>query len=123
MHNPKRSPRVLYADDNEDSCLMLSTLLGFSNIEVSLAHTAQEAFQLAQSKNFDAYLLESRLPDGDGFELCRKLRSIAPQKPIVFYSGNAFESDKQKGLAAGANEYLVKPESETIAPTIFQLIK
>ena len=123
MHSQKRSPRVLYADDNEDSCLMLSILLGFSNIELSPVRTAKEAFQLAQSMDFDTYLLESRLPDGDGFELCQKLRSLAPQKPIVFYSCNAYESDKRKGLAAGADEYLVKPDSETIAPTILQLIK
>lgn len=121
MQYPNR-PHILYADDNEDSCLMLSTLLGFSGIEVSSAHTVKEAFQLTQITHFDLYLLDSRFPDGDGFELCQKLREFAPQKPIIFYSGDAGESDKQKGLTAGADRYLVKPASETIAPAIFQLI-
>ncbi len=115
-------PRVLYVDDDKDSCMMLNILLGFSDIEVSSTHTVKEAFQLAQNTHFDLYLLDSRFPDGDGFELCQKLRKFAPQKPIVFYSGDAYESDKQKGLAAGANGYLVKPDSDMIAPTIFQLI-
>lgn len=116
-------PRVLYADDNEDSCLMLRTLLGFSDIDVLAAHSVKEAFDLAQNANFDLYLLDGRFPDGSGFELCQKLRRFAPQTPIVFYSGDAYESDKQKGFAAGADGYLTKPDSETIAATIFQLVK
>lgn len=116
-------PRVLYADDNEDSCDMLSVLLGFSDIEVSSARTVEEAFHLAQNAHFDLYLLDSRFPDGDGFELCQKMREFAPRKPIVFYSGDAYESAKQKGLAAGANEYLVKPNCDTVVAKILELIK
>jgi two-component system, OmpR family, response regulator RegX3 len=123
MNTINNRPRVLYADDDEDSCFMLSTLLGYSNIDVSLAHTVRDAFQLAQKSYFDLYLLDNRFPDGDGFELCQKLRRLDPQKPIVFYSGDAYESDMQKGLEAGANRYLIKPDSETIAPTIFQLVR
>lgn len=113
---------ILYAEDNEDSGLMLSTLLGFSDMDVLLARSIKEAFQSAQNKHFDLYLLDGRFPDGNGFELCRQLREFNPQTPIVFYSGDAYESDKQKGLAAGANAYLVKPDVDTIVPTIFQLV-
>jgi len=67
-------PRVLYADDNEDSCLMLRTLHGFSDIDVLAAHSVKEAFDLAQNAIFDLYLLDGRFPDGSGFELCQKLR-------------------------------------------------
>ena len=42
-------PHILYADDNEDSCLMLSTMLGFSSIETTSANTIDEALQLAQA--------------------------------------------------------------------------
>lgn len=120
--NLTKRPRILYADDNEDACLMLGALLGFSEIDVSAAHTVEEAFQMAQNGVFDLYLLDGRFPDGDGFELCRSLRLFAPQTPIVFYSGDAYRSDKEKGFAAGADKYLVKPNSDTIAPAIFQLI-
>lgn len=112
--------RVLYADDNEEGCLMLIVLLGFSNIEVTPARTINEAFQLAQTEQFDLYLLDNRFPDGSGLELCRKLHESNPQIPIVFYSGDAGESHKQAGLAAGAKTYLVKPEIDTVTAAIFQ---
>ncbi len=116
-------PRVLYADDNEDACLMLSTLLGFSNIETTAANTIDDALKLAQAELFDLYLLDTRFPEGSGLELCRRLREFHPQTPIVFYSGDAYESDKAKGFAAGADAYLVKPDSDGVAPAVFQLIK
>ncbi len=49
-------PRVLYADDNEDSCLMLSTLFGFSDIQTTSATTIDEALRLARVEQFDLYL-------------------------------------------------------------------
>jgi CheY-like chemotaxis protein len=113
---------VLYAEDNEDSGFMLSTLLGFSDIDVLVAASIKEAFQSAQDKPFDLYLLDSRFTDGSGLELCHQLHEFNPQTPIVFYSGDAYESDKQKGLAAGAKAYLVKPDVEMVAPTILKFV-
>jgi CheY-like chemotaxis protein len=114
--------RILYADDNEEACFMLSTLLGFSGIDVLSAHTVKEAFQKAQNEYFDAYLLDSRFPEGSGLELCRQLREVDPQTPIVFYSSDAYETDRQNALAAGAQAYLVKPEVDTVVPTILQIV-
>lgn len=88
--------RVLYAEDNEDACFMLTTLLGFSGIDVLCAQTIKEAFQKAQNEDFDLYLLDSRFPEGSGLELCRQLRELHPQIPIVFYSSDAYETDRQK---------------------------
>lgn len=114
---------VLYVEENEDSGLMLSTLLGFAKIDVTLARSVKVAFQSAQDNYFDLYLLDNRFPEGNGFELCQKLRELKPQTPIVFYSGDAYESDIQKGFAAGATTYLTKPNVDTVAPTIFQLVR
>ncbi len=116
-------PRILYADDNEDSCLMLSTMLGFSSIETTSANTIDEALRVAQAEQFDLYLLDTRFPKGSGLDLCKQLRGSNPQTPIVFYSGDAGETEKAKGLAAGADAYLVKPDSDTVAATIFRLLK
>jgi len=110
--------RVLYADDNEDSCLMVSILLEISGIKVIAANSVAEAWRLAQLEHFDLYLLDVRFPEGNGLELCRKLREYDLHTPIIFYSGNAFESDKEKGLAAGANAYLTKPYVNNLAETI-----
>jgi DNA-binding response OmpR family regulator len=66
-------------------------------------------------------MLDSRFPDGDGLDLCRGLREYAPNTPIVFYSGDARETDKQKGLSAGASAYLVKPDFDNLASSILNL--
>jgi CheY-like chemotaxis protein len=116
-------PRVLYADDNEDACFMLSTLLGFSGIKTTSVATIGEALKIAQGEQFDLFLLDTRFPEGSGLDLCRKLREFNSRTPIVFYSGDAHEIDKAKGIAAGADAYLVKPNSEAVTATIFQLLK
>lgn len=122
MKFPNRH-RVLYAEDNEDSCFMVSTMCKLAGIEVVTTKTVTEAWRLAQSENFDLYLLDSRFPDGDGLELCRRLREYAQHTPIIIYSGNAYEADKKKGIAAGADYYLTKPYLDDLAATIRQIIE
>jgi DNA-binding response OmpR family regulator len=116
-------PRILYADENEDACFMLGTLLGFSDIETTSTNTIDQALKLAQAERFDLYLLDTRFSEGNGLDLCRMLRKFNSQTPIVFYSGDAREIDKANGLAAGADAYLVKPNTDTVTATIFQLLK
>lgn len=120
MKSPNRL-RVLYAEDNEDACFMLSILLEFSNVDVLCAHTIEQAFEAARNKSFDVYLLGSKFPDGSNLELCRQLRQFNPQTPVVFYSNDAQKTDRQEGLAAGAQAYLIKPEIDTVLPTILRL--
>ncbi len=113
----KNQLRVLCVDDDE-TCELLSMMLGISGIEVKSANTGADAWRLAQTEPFDLYLLETRLPDGNGFDLCRRLRRFAPRTPIIFYSCEAYPIDRQKGLAAGANDYLTKPYLADLAVTI-----
>jgi DNA-binding response OmpR family regulator len=113
---------VLYAEDNEDSGEMLSALLGFAGINISLARTIKEAVESARINHFDLYLLDSRFPDGSGFDLCRMLRAANSATPVVFYSGDAGQSHRQEGMTAGATAYLVKPEVDNVASTIFQCV-
>lgn len=118
-----RPYRVLYAEDHKDSRDLVVITCQMSGIEVVTAETIVEAWQLAQSETFDLYLLDSRFPDGSGLELCRRLREYAPNAPILIYSGNAFETDKQNGIAAGATDYLTKPYMGNIAAAIKQIIE
>jgi DNA-binding response OmpR family regulator len=122
MKNPNRHC-VLYADDDEDAGFLVSVTLGFSDIEVTIAKTITKAWDLAQNEYFDLYLLDSRFPDGHGLGLCRRLREYAPHTPIIFYSGEAYQEDIEKGLAAGADDYLTKPYFNDLAETILKAIK
>jgi len=119
-YNPH--PKVLCVDDDEDSRLMLTTLLRLALIEAKAVGTAAQALSSIQAESFDLYLLDSRLPGVDGFELCRQMRDFDPDTPILFFSGAAFETDKQKGIEAGANAYVIKPDLEGLVGSIKQLV-
>jgi DNA-binding response OmpR family regulator len=108
MLSPK--PRILCVEDNEDTSVLLDMLLTHDGYEVESARNLADTLKLASSSVFDLYLLDHRLPDGTGVELCRRLREIAPQTPVVFFSGSALPAERQRGLDAGARAYLVKPD-------------
>ena len=110
--------RVLYVDNNLDCCDMLGTLLEFSKIETQFANSAAQALSAIQAQRFDMYLLESWLPGINGFELCSRMREADPDTPILFFSSAAYEADKLRGLEAGANDYVSKPEIDTLLGSI-----
>jgi DNA-binding response OmpR family regulator len=114
--------RVLYIDDDRDSFEMLQVMLGMSQINVDSAGSVSEALTRAGSEEFDLYLLDSGLPDGNGPSLCRTLRAVDPTIPVLFYSGNAHPEEIEQGLASGAAAYITKPNSEKLAATITQLV-
>jgi DNA-binding response OmpR family regulator len=117
---PKARLRVLCVDNDEDSRVMLTTLLKLALIEAKAVGTAAHALASIQSEPFDLYMLDSRLPDVDGFELCRRMRDFDPDTPILFFSGAAYEADKKKGLEAGANAYVIKPDLDGLVSSIKQ---
>ena len=116
------SPMVLCVEDDEDSREMLSLLLKHWRIETKAVGTATQALSMIQAERFDLYLLDTQLPDLDGFELCRRMRSLDPRTPILFFSGDAYESDKQKGIEAGASAYVAKPDIEAVMGYIKQFV-
>src|SRR5262245_20729298 len=105
MNSPKT--RILYVEDNKDTCVSMAVLL--SNYTLTIAQTSGEGARVAQTHYFDLYLLDTWLPDGTGVELCRQLRTFDPHTPILFYSAVASEATRQQALAAGAQDYLIKP--------------
>lgn len=114
--------RVLYVDDHADSREMLTTLLAISQIDVTAVPSATTAVSLMQSRQFDLYLLESWLPDTDGFELCRMIREVDPQKPVIFFSGAAWDVDQKRGIEAGASDYVCKPDLDGLLGSINKLV-
>jgi CheY-like chemotaxis protein len=115
-------PRVLCVDDDEDSRVMLVNLLSCLLIQAKAVGTAHQALSLIQSERFDLCLTDVRLPKIDGFELCRRIRKFDLTTPILFFSGAAYAADKQKGIEAGANGYVIKPDIEDLLRTIKQFV-
>jgi two-component system OmpR family response regulator len=113
--------RVLCVDDDEDARAMLVTLLGLASMEAKAVGSAPQALALIQSEHFDLYMLDGWLPEIDGFELCRKIRALDSHNPIVFFSGAAYAADKEKGIAAGADAYVTKPDIHELVARLKQL--
>ena len=108
LSNPR--PRVLSVDDDEDSRAMLVTLLRLAFIDAKAVPSAAQALSLVQTEHFDLVMLDAWLPEIDGFELCRRMRAFDPHIPIIFFSGAAYDTDKKKGIEAGADDYVSKPD-------------
>ena len=115
--------RILCVDDHEDSNMMMKVLLEMWNYEVALACTAVDGLHLAQSERFDLYLLDIRLPEISGLELCKQICEVPGHAPVVFVSSAAYETDIQRGLQAGALAYLTKPlDCEILKITLTRLL-
>jgi DNA-binding response OmpR family regulator len=88
---------------------MMAALLQDCGYGVLTAGSVTEGLDLAREIDFDLYVLDVRLPDGTGVELCQKLREIHPTKPILYYSAYGDEADHQNALAVCGDAYLKKP--------------
>lgn len=114
--------RILCVDDHKDTSDMLSLLLSQEDYDVVCALSGKEALKLAASKEFDLYVLDKRLPDGDGLVLCQKLTEITPDVPCLFYSGDAYEIHRHQAIQAGAAAYVAKPDIESLIENVRKLL-
>lgn len=120
MLTPKR--RILCVDDNEDNSSMLTVLLGLASYEAVAATSLEEAQRLMRTERFDLYILDKRFPDGTGFDLCQKIRQLHPETPVIFYSGDAYSSDRSEGLSAGAQAYVAKPDIDRLLEAVNHIL-
>jgi CheY-like chemotaxis protein len=109
----KTKPRILFVDDHEDTRLMVITWLGTLGYDVTATHSVREGLKLAENGRYDLYLLDSRLADGDGKDLCERLRAFDELTPIVFYAGDI----RERVMADSDCEtqgFVMKPEIENL---------
>jgi len=114
--------RILCIDDHQDSADMLVTLLAQEDYEVVTAGSISEALRRVRSETFDLYVLDRRLPDGTGIELCRQLNEATPGVPCIFYSGDAYALHREQAMEAGADEYVPKPDIEALIEAVAKLL-
>jgi DNA-binding response OmpR family regulator len=105
----KTKARILHVDDNQDTRLLMAAVLGDAQYGVMTAGSVAEAMQLAREIEFDLFILDIRLEDGTGIELCRQLREIQPKVGVLYYSAYASDEEQQKALAICGDAYLRKP--------------
>src|ERR1700730_12284479 len=123
LHNMKSSiGHILYIEDDQDTRELVTYVLAMSNYEVVAAANYDDALLLAGTNRFDLYLCENWLSGGSGIDLCKKLREFDTWTPILFYSGAAYERDKQQAFGSGRQGYLVKPaENDELIAEVFRI--
>src|ERR1700687_5174423 len=103
--------RVLVVDDVPANVKLLEARLSAGYFDVATAYSGAEALALCERAECDIVLLDVMMPDMDGFEVCRKLKSnpVTHHIPVVMVTALDQPSDRVRGLEAGADDFLTKP--------------
>ena len=118
MHGPGRfadkaavTPRLLLIDDDTRLTGMVGDYLGRNGFEIETAGSLAEGREKLKGASFDALLLDLMLPDGDGLDLTRELRSAPRTRrlPLLMLTARGEPMDRIVGLELGADDYLPKP--------------
>ncbi len=109
MNDEGRS--ILLVEDDPALALGLSDSLRFEGYRVIHTAKGEKAVELARSENVDCVILDLMLPDMNGYVVCETIRKNDPVLPILMLTARGQESDKIRGLEAGADDYVTKPFS------------
>ena len=100
--------RILVADDNDSNYLLMNFILK-NNYEILRAVNGKDAVEKSTTEHPDLILMDMKMPMMDGIEATRLIKANHPELPIVAVTANAFDSDRQKALEAGCDDFLAKP--------------
>lgn len=109
MANPKS--KILIVEDDPDVAEMLNAYFGVQGYEVFTANWGEDGVRTGQAEQPDLVILDIRLPDIDGYEVARRLRSDRRTNtiPIIFLTEKRDRADRLHGLELGADDYITKP--------------
>lgn len=101
--------RILVVEDDLALSAGLCFELDNSGYITVAAYNCRKAQQLISEDRFDLVLLDVNLPDGDGFDLCRAIKQVRPELPVIFLTANDLEQNVLDGFDLGAEDYVTKP--------------
>jgi DNA-binding response OmpR family regulator len=104
-------PQILIVEDDLDLAEMLNAYFRVQNYEVLTAAWGEEALKISREQTLQLIMLDIRLPDIDGYEICRQLRTQRRTQdvPIIFLTEKRDRVDKLQGLELGVVDYITKP--------------
>ena len=112
LTRPDGTPlRVLAVDDEPSLTELLSMALRYEGWNARTAGTGSEAVRTAREFQPDAIVLDMMLPDFDGLEVMRRIRTEQPDVPVIFLTAKDAVDDRIQGLTAGGDDYVTKPFS------------
>jgi len=101
----------LIVEDEPDIVRGLKDALEFEGFEVASASVGKEGVRLMKERGADCVILDLMLPDINGYQVCEEIRAFNSIVPIIILTARGQESDKIRGLDAGADDYVTKPFS------------
>ncbi|MFB8989063.1 response regulator transcription factor, partial [Clostridioides difficile] len=99
---------ILLVEDDLSLIYGLEFSIQKSGFSIDIARTVKEAMQMYEEKNYDLLLLDVSLPDGNGFQICEKVREVS-NIPIIFLTASDEEVNVVMGLDMGGDDYITKP--------------
>lgn len=103
------SERILIVDDEEDFLEVMAERIGARGIDVSTAPSADEALRQVESGDFDAVILDLRMPGMNGIEALKAIKSKQPEAQVILLSGQATLQDGIAAMKLGALDFMEKP--------------
>ena len=111
MADGDRIPKVLVVDDEPNIRELVEVALKFHGCAVAVSASGKDALHQTESYEPDLIILDVMLPDMDGFEVCRALRTDGNDVPVIFLTARDTTSDTIRGLTLGGDDYVTKPFS------------
>ena len=105
---------IAVVEDEKELCESLKLLLTDKGYEIVTAGSCGEADKFIGNPQIDMFLLDVKLPDGSGFDICRKIRKSSEEVPVIFLTSCDNEEEIVTGLDIGADDYITKPYNPTI---------
>jgi DNA-binding response OmpR family regulator len=102
-------PQILIIEDEPAVARSLQAELSGEGFAVTWKATGREGIEYAQKSSPHLVLLDVRLPDGSGFDICRRMRQMGFHQPVIMLTARHDTSDKVLGLGLGADDYVTKP--------------
>ena len=116
-------PKILCIEDDKDTCDLVTFVFERDGYQVESCSQV-ECLKLIHEEKFLAVILDNYFEGTSGVEICQELRGFDKITPVIFFSGEARQTEIEKALAAGANDYLIKPNDfERLVPTTVKLIE
>lgn len=116
-------PHILIVEDDDDTRFVYGVLLKMEGYVVTQVSSMSDGLGRALSTNYDLIIMDVRLPDGDGVDLCRQIRAFNKITPIMFVSAAAYKKDVERGMEAGAQAYVTKPaEADVLLDAVSHLL-
>ena len=111
MADGDRIPKVLVVDDEPNIRELVEVALKFHGCAVAVSASGKDALHQTETYEPDLIILDVMLPDMDGFEVCRALRTDGNDVPVIFLTARDTTSDTIRGLTLGGDDYVTKPFS------------